>query len=330
MGVLPLRNYDHYCIISATGNSEVGLSYSSPFSGNNLVTSVQVPGRPSKLNVKWIPIGPDYPRTSGIALVAGRLLSPLRGDDRLTSTSRKGVVNVLVNVAGAKTMGFTPQDAVRKTSSVDGHIRRIVGVLADTKTEGAQSPVAPTIYAWNPSFPMNIAVHLRPGHIPQALAFIDRTWHAFVPTVAIHRSFLSARFAQLYRSDERQGAVFVVFVVIALFIACLGLYGLVVFTAERRTKEVAVRKISGARTLDIMNIMLWRISVPVLLADAIVWPLTYYYLRRWLEGFADHIWLNPAYFLTGGAIALLIAWATVFLHTLRLAHTPPINPLRHE
>jgi putative ABC transport system permease protein len=124
--------------------------------------------------------------------------------------------------------------------------------------------------------------------------------------------------------------VFDVFVVIAIFIACLGLYGLVVFTADRRTKEVAVRKISGARTVDILKIMLWQISVPVLLANAIAWPLSYYYLERWLQGFADHVWLNPAYFLMCGAIALLIAWATVFVHTLRLAHASPIHALRYE
>jgi putative ABC transport system permease protein len=124
--------------------------------------------------------------------------------------------------------------------------------------------------------------------------------------------------------------VFGVLVIIAIFIACLGLYGLVVFTADRRTKEVAIRKISGADTLAIMKMMLLRISVPVLLANAIAWPVAYYYLQWWLQGFADHIWLNPVYFLTAGAIALLIAWATVFMHTLRLAHTSPVHALRYE
>lgn len=95
-------------------------------------------------------------------------------------------------------------------------------------------------------------------------------------------------------------------------------------------KEVALRKISGARILDIMKIMLWRISVPVLLGNAIAWPVTYYYLRHWLQGFAEHIWLNPAYFLTGAACALLSAWATVFHHTLRLARTSPVRSLRYE
>jgi len=316
------------------GVSEVGMSDIAPFDlFNRSVAGVQVPGQP-QLSLSSLSIGPDYPRTYGIALVTGRLLSASRGNDRFSINGANAGRNVLVNVAGARRLGFTPQNAVGQIvlyqdSQVPIRVR-IVGVLADAETRGAREPVAPTIYTYDLGLPMNFSVRLRPGRIPQTLAFIDRTWHAFVPMVAIRRSFLSASFAQLYRSDERQGTVFGVFVVIAIFVACLGLYGFVVFTAERRTKEVAVRKISGARTLDILKIMLWRISVPVLLANVVAWPLAYYYLQRWLQGFADHIWLDPTYFMAGGAIALLIAWATVFVHTLRLARTSPIHALRYE
>src|SRR6185437_16340250 len=114
--------------------------------------------------------------------------------------------------------------------------------------------------------------------------FIDQTWRSFVPTVAIQRTFLTGAFSDLYRSDQQQGTLFGVFVIVAIVIGCLGLYGLVVFTSERRTKEVAVRKISGAHTIDILTIMLWRISLPVLLADVIAWPVAYHYLQRWLQG----------------------------------------------
>jgi putative ABC transport system permease protein len=316
------------------GVSEVGMSDIVPFNlYDSSVAGVQVPGQP-QLSLNSLSIGPDYPRTYSIALVTGRLLSASRGNDRFSINGANAGRNVLVNVAGARRLGFTPQNAVGQTvlykdSQVPVQVH-IVGVLADAETRGAHEPVAPTIYTYELGLPMNFSVRLRPGRIPQTLAFIDRTWHGFVPMVAIRRSFLSASFAQLYRSDERQGTVFGVFVVIAIFVACLGLYGFVVFTAERRTKEVAVRKISGARTLDILKIMLWRISVPVLLANVVAWPLAYYYLQRWLQGFADHIWLNPTYFMAGGAIALLIAWATVFVHTLRLARTSPIHALRYE
>ena len=144
------------------------------------------------------------------------------------------------------------------------------------------------------------------------------------------RYFLSSAFNDLFTPDERQGTVLALFVALGIFIACLGLFGLTVFTAERRTKEIGIRKVSGARTHDIVRLMLWRISVPVLLANVVAWPVAYYYLHRWLEGYAYRISPNPIYFLAAGAVALLISWATVFLHTLGLARTSPVHALRYE
>jgi putative ABC transport system permease protein len=146
----------------------------------------------------------------------------------------------------------------------------------------------------------------------------------------MQRYFMSDAFNDLFTSDERQGTMFVVFVTLAILIACLGLFGLVVFTAERRTKEIGIRKVSGARTADIVRLMLWRISAPVLVANLIAWPLAYFYLHRWLEAYAYRISLNPLYFLAAGAAALTIAWATVYANTLRLARTSPIHALRYE
>ena len=100
--------------------------------------------------------------------------------------------------------------------------------------------------------------------------------------------------------DERQGLIFGLFVGIAIFIACLGLFGLAAFTADRRTKEIGVRKVFGARTRDVISLLLWQFSIPVLIANAIAWPLAWYYLHNWLEGYAYRISLGPTYFLVSG------------------------------
>ena len=133
-----------------------------------------------------------------------------------------------------------------------------------------------------------------------------------------------------FQADERQGTLFGIFVAIAIFIACLGLFGLAAFTAGRRTKEIGVRKVFGARTRDVIFLLLWQFSIPVLVANAIAWPLAWYYLHGWLESYAYRISLNPLYFLAAGATALLIAWATIFVHASRVAGANPINALRYE
>ncbi|MGH8202230.1 MAG: ABC transporter permease [Steroidobacteraceae bacterium] len=316
------------------GVSGVGLSAFLPFGTGALTAGIQVPGQASLMTLNLLPIDPGYPQTYRMPLLAGRMLSVSRGDDRFSNTKSNTGRNILLNVAAAQRLGFTPRQAVGQSIMLNAfgvHVPvHIVGIIGDADTQGARQPVEPTVYLYFPGYPMDFSVRLRPGSIPQTLAFIDRTWRAFEPMNAIQRSFLSANFEQLYRSDQRQGAVFGVFVIIAIVIGCLGLYGLVVFTAQRRTKEVGIRKVSGARTVDILRLMLWRISVPVMLANLIAWPVAYYYLNRWLAGYAYRISLSPLYFLVAGAAALLIAWATVYANTLRLARASPIHALRYE
>ena len=130
--------------------------------------------------------------------------------------------------------------------------------------------------------------------------------------------------------DQKQGEMLGGFVLLATMIACLGLFGLSAFTAGRRTREIGIRKVFGARTRDLVFLLLWQFSVPVLIANAIAWPVAWYYLHGWLQGFAYHVPLSPLYFIGVGAVALMIAWATVFVHARRVANANPIHALRYE
>src|SRR6185503_6667917 len=142
--------------------------------------------------------------------------------------------------------------------------------------------------------------------------------------------FLNESFDKLYLADQRQGAMFGVFVGIAIFISCLGLFGLAAFTASRRTREIGIRKVFGARTRDLVFLLLWQFSIPVLIANAIAWPIAWYYLHDWLQGFAYRITLSPLYFVAAGLAALVIAWLTILSHALRVARANPIRALRYE
>src|SRR6185312_6070015 len=106
--------------------------------------------------------------------------------------------------------------------------------------------------------------------------------------------------------------------------AALGLFGLAAFSTERRTKEIGLRKTFGAKTRDIILLLLWQFSIPVLIANLIAWPVAYYYLHGWLQSYAYRISLNPLYFLGAGAVALVIAWVTVIVHAAHVARANPI------
>ncbi len=314
------------------GVAGVAMSNITPLSGLISTSTSRLPGQPGQIVLDELVITPDFPALYGMRLVAGRMLSESRGEDAIVAKpdpSNEGH-NILINQAAAARFGYTPQQALGKTLILDKSQLRIVGVLGDAKTEGARIAVKPAVFLYDKQNTPYLSVRLNPQNVQATLAFIDRTWRSFAPTVAITQSLVSDDFDKLYISNERQGVMFAIFVAIAIFIACLGLFGLAAFTAGRRTREIGIRKVFGARTRDIVFLLLWQFSIPVLIANAIAWPVAWYYLHNWLQGFAYRITLSPLYFLGSGAAALVIAWATVFIHARRVANANPIHALRYE
>ena len=314
----------------------VATSDDIPFSGGHNHGSGHAPGATSSEEFVLVPASPDYMPLYGIRLLAGRLLSEERAADGLPPAGVRGgqPFNALVNAALARRMGYLPQAAIGKTLILDafGHNTvTVVGVVADTKQDGPKSAIEGTVYMYWRAFPVeSLSIRIRDGHIQDGLSFIDQTWHAFAPSTAIQRHFLDDDYDKQFLADERQGTLFGIFVSIAIFIACLGLFGLAAFSTERRTREIGLRKTFGAGTSDIVWMLLRQFSVPVLIANAIAWPVAWYYLHDWLQGFAYRIPLSPLYFLGAGAAALVIAWATVFVHARRVANANPIHALRYE
>jgi putative ABC transport system permease protein len=276
---------------------------------------------------QFLYVSPGFASLYGFRLIAGRLLSSSRATDIRPISA---IHNVLINATAARHFGYSPADAIGKIL-IAGNMRlMVVGVLADAILTGPNAPVQPEVFTVFPDGAPLLSIRVRSDEMAAALAYIDKTWRSIAPGVALDRYFLTTAFKNLFRSDEKEGAMFAAFAGISILIACLGLFGLVVFTAERCTKEIGIRKVSGARTPDIMWLMLWRIGLPVLAANALAWPIAYYYLRHWLDGYAYRIPLSPVYFLTAGMAALFIAWATVFANTLRVARLSPVQALRYE
>jgi putative ABC transport system permease protein len=316
--------------------ADVALSNAVPFDLFNVSNvPVQTQGMSQSFTAHLVNISPGFPSLYGMRLLAGRLLSTEHGEDVFSSYPFAGPDadagrNVLINEEAARRFGYAAEEAVGKTIDLGaGHVK-IAGVLGDSMIDGMRESVLPAVYADYPGANTLLSIRIHGGRVSDTLSYIDRTWASFAPGSAIQRYFLSDTFDDLFKADEKQGVMFSIFVGIAILIACLGLFGVAAFTAERRTKEIGIRKVFGARTRDVVRLLLWQFSIPVLIANVIAWPIAYYYLHHWLESYTYRISLNPLYFLTAGTIALAIAWATIFAHALRIARASPIFALRYE
>jgi putative ABC transport system permease protein len=314
---------------------DVAMINTPPFNGSYTLVEARLPQHPQQVSLYRRIIDANVPHFLSMRLVAGRLLSDKRAQDRFDATAPSDKTvndgrNILLDEAASASLGLTPQQALGKTLVFNKTHMQIVGVLATVKFDGAREQAKPAFYAYDPNYPAYALIRIRPDAIPRTVSFIDRAWHDFAPTKVAWHYFLEDDFGKLYRADERQGQMFGVFVAVAIFISCLGLFGLAALAASRRTKEIGIRKVFGARTRDVTLLLLWQFSIPVLLANLIAWPVAWYYLRDWLQGFAYRITLSPVYFVAAGLVALVIAWATIFIHAWRVARANPINALRTE
>jgi putative ABC transport system permease protein len=159
---------------------------------------------------------------------------------------------------------------------------------------------------------------------------IERVWKRVAPDVPFHAELSDDIVRKLYDADEARAEIFAAFSALAIVIGCLGLFGLAAFAAERRTKEIGIRKVLGARARDIVALLAWQFSKPVLVANLIAWPVAWWVMRDWLNGFDARVDLGPGPFLLAGFLALAIALVTIGGHALRVARANPIHALRYE
>ena len=327
---LPLdKRKDFARAIAALPSVEAdALSRSTPFDGQTNLGGVMIPGSRRNFHIRFFDVDPNYFRVYHVHLLDGRLLSFAHALDHM-GQAKTQPTNVVISIAAARLFGYSPKEALGKMLNTGTRLLRVVGVVANQHLDGPQMQVEPIIFEYD-NLLNELSVRIRPGQTEVAVAGINHVWRRFAPNSAINARFLDDTFNRLFKTDVKRGRMFALFVGIAIFIACLGLYGLAAFAAERRTREIGVRKVFGARTRDIVGMLLWQFSLPVLLANLIAWPIAWYYLKDWLEGFAQRIWLNPGYFAGAGLVALLIAWITVIAHARRAARASPIRALRYE
>ncbi|MEL6544119.1 MAG: ABC transporter permease, partial [Myxococcota bacterium] len=275
----------------------------------------------------------------GIDLLAGRYLSEDFANDDMTGLSDLAKedpeavadrqVSIMVNREGVRMLGFsTPDEAIGKLMklTVTENIRvdaQIVGVLDSFHYKSIHEQIRPTYYIHDGT---NSAMTIRVAKgvdLDAVMKSAESVWRQHVPELPFRGQILEENLSELYEAEEARAQMFTVFSLLAVIIACLGLYGLASFTAARRTKEIGIRKVMGASTLDIVRLLLWQFSKPVLIANLIAWPASAYMMNDWLTSFQYRVSLNPLLFVAAGILALLIAWVTVGGHAARFAQTRP-------
>lgn len=272
-------------------------------------------------------IDTDFLNTLDIEIVKGRGFSKEFGNDSLS---------VIINESAVKQFGYKEalngkiftywgdQDDPTPTEF------KIIGIVKDFHFESLKNGISPLIMHFSKTVNSRALFKFEAENTEETIAHIRNSWEQFAPGQPFSFSFLDDQFQSLYENEQRIGDLFVVFAVLSILIACLGLYGLASFTAEQRTKEIGIRKVLGASISSIMGLLSKEFIKLVIISFIIAAPIAYYFMNEWLTDFEYRTDLKPVTFILSGVVALIIAWSTMGSQSYRAAKSSPSRSLRNE
>lgn len=283
---------------------------------------------PLEFRIANVRVDHNFIPTYGMQMAAGRNFS--------TAFPTDSTEAFILNETAVKKIGWAaPETAVDKPFEYGNRQGRIIGVVKDFNYESLHQPITPIVMLIAPSSFNTVSVKIRanrPADLAATLDFLKQKWQEYRPDFPFQYSFLDERYERLYQSEHRLGQIFGTFSLLAVFIACLGLFGLASYTAEQRTKEIGIRKVLGASVGNIVLLLSKEFTRLVTVATFVSWPLAYYAMNRWLQEFAYRINLHQqsGTFLLAAALALAIALLTVSFQSIKAALGNPIKALRYE
>jgi putative ABC transport system permease protein len=264
----------------------------------------------------------DYIETFGMEVAEGRSFQREFAADRN---------NFVINEEAAKYMGMeNPIGQRLKFWQTEG---TIIGVVKNYHHVSMHREIMPHIFSVNPNY-FNalrfVFIKIASQNVPDTLNYIRETTTTFSPNFPYEYAFLDQGLEDLYQNEQKLGKIFSSFAFLAIFISCLGIFGLASFTAERRTKEIGIRKVLGASISNIMVLLSKEFSRWILLANIVAWPVAWYAMHLWLQNFAYRSSLNPLLFLLAGVLSMIIAALPVGYQAIKAAVADPIDSLRYE
>jgi len=313
-------------LLKQPGIKYVTTAQSSPLEVGSSTSGVRWPGKDTTKLILFSsnPITYDYIKTMGIQLVAGRDLSTEYGLDTM---------NYLVNEAAAKKIGY--KDPVGKELTMWGDKGMIVGLMKDYHHNSLHVPIEPLILrlhkkSWGGTYWGNIIVRTEKGKTKQAIVSMEKLYKQFNPGFPFKYYFTDDEIANRYKAEYTVSKLSRYFAFLAIFISCLGLFGLVTFTAEQRTKEIGIRKVLGASVTGIVGMLSKDFLKLVIIAAVIAFPVAWWAMHRWLNDFAYRVNIGWWVFVVAGIVALLIALLTISFQSIKAAIANPVKSLRTE
>ncbi len=316
-------------LLQHTGVAGVTHSNSLPGLAGNIgqvstgtVQRVDDPGN-TRHDVQGLNVALDFVETLGMELLAGRSHSGAMSRD-------SEALNIVINETAQRVLGWnTPEEAIgQEVLFGRGWTGTVIGVVRDFHFRSMHLKIEPLVLFLGGG--LHLAVRLHPGDPGQALDYIENQWLRMFPDFPFAYTFLDENIERLYRSEVRIGYVFGVFALVAVFLACLGLFALVSFTMERRTREIGVRKALGASVQQVLALLSGEFVGLVLIANVLAWPAAWLTMQRWLESFAYRTEIGWEIFFLSGVTALLITLVTIGYRVVRTALANPADVLRNE
>ncbi len=279
--------------------------------------------QPITFRIAMIMVDYDYIPTFKMELAAGRNFSRQMGTDPDQA--------FILNETAVKQIGWeSPERAIGEGFGYGRRQGQVIGVVKDFHFESLHQEISPIVMFLSESHLGQIAVRISPQNIPQTMGFLKKTWVEMRPNYPFSYYFIDKNFDQQYRSEEKLQQIFSCFAFLAVFIGCLGLFGLASYSAERRTKEIGIRKVLGASSSRLVFLLSKEFTKWALLANVFAWPLAYWVMSRWLQNFAYRAHISFGTFFLAGALAWLIALLTVSYQAVKASLADPVSSLKYE
>jgi len=306
-----------------------GSSYPGIANINDMLFYAEGRSRADFVDISMITIEKDYLKTLGLTLLEGRSIGEL---NEIADSS-----GLVLNETALKQLGYDIHSAVGRKIYFDfqdvHHTQEIVGVVKDFNFESLYNPIKPLGFSVTNFFAnkYNYAiVNIQTKNLGETLSGIEKAWNKINPTFPFTYSFLDQDFARNYEKEQKTSRMIICFMIVAVMVACLGLFGLAAFSAEYRTKEIGVRKVLGASVGSVAALLSKEFIQLVILAIVIALPLGAYMMQKWLEDFAYQIHFSWWMFFVSGTVAVLIAGITVSFHAIKAGMANPAESLQTQ